>query len=233
MFVLVVGEKDRADDSASNIIEMDQQMMMMYPKDSTTNSTNNSTKIIKRKLLDFLLTFQLSDEAKERISRASYHFIHEATTSTTTTIQSMIQLILIYERNVKSRNDLNNQVPAKLLRSSKDSIRQRRHSLIIILIMEIMKVIEIIVQWFISIISNTNNDRRFVGFLPSRCFTCGGIGHYANTCPNKRFYITTSMNQQSSRPTRYSTRFKRSTKLNILNELYNDENILNNLDNEG
>ncbi|RHZ73056.1 hypothetical protein Glove_233g43 [Diversispora epigaea] len=49
-------------------------------------------------------------------------------------------------------------------------------------------------SWSISNINTnikTTNNHRFVGFLPSRCFACGRIGHYVNTCPNKRFYITT------------------------------------------
>jgi hypothetical protein len=63
-----------------------------------------------------------------------------------------------------------------------------------------------------SIASSTTNvlqanNRRFVGFLPSRCFTCGGIGHFANCCPNKGSYITanTSNNQQLSRRRRSNT----------------------------
>ncbi|RIA98032.1 hypothetical protein C1645_870943 [Glomus cerebriforme] len=70
------------------------------------------------------------------------------------------------------------------------------------------------------------NNRRFVGFLPSRCFTCGGIGHFANSCPNKGSYITTSTSnsQQYSHIRRRSNinRFRGATEPVVNNSTSNE-----------
>lgn len=70
------------------------------------------------------------------------------------------------------------------------------------------------------------NNRRFVGFLPSRCFTCGGIGHYATNCPNKGSFITTSTSNNHHQPSRSRRRnfdrYKRTTETNTNNSTSNE-----------